>query len=79
MGDIAIHMKQRPRESDDQHQEQHAKLTHHVLNKLEAEDLYLKPKKCAFAQEEINYLGVIIGKGKLQMEPKKLKGIVDWP
>ncbi len=50
-----------------------------MLNKLEQNNLYLKPKKCNFEQKEIDYLGVIVGNGKLQMAPKKLKGVADWP
>jgi len=46
---------------------------------LEANNLYLKPKKCAFEQEEIEYLGVIVGKGQLRMDPKKLKGVTNYP
>lgn len=79
MNDIAIHTKQHADESDKQHQERYAKLTHHVLNKLEAKDLYLKLEKCAFAQKKIDYLEVIIEKGKLWMDPKKLKGVENWP
>ena len=30
-----------------------------MLNKLEQNDLYLKPEKCDFKQKEIDYLGVI--------------------
>jgi len=50
-----------------------------MLNKLEQNDLYLKPEKCDFKQKQIDYLGVIVGNGKLQMDPKKLKGVADWP
>jgi hypothetical protein len=39
----------------------------------------LKLEKYKFKKEKIKYLGVIIGKNKLQMDPKKLKGIMDWP
>ena len=78
MDDIAIHTKPLPGESHQQHHTRHSRLTHHILDKLEKEDLYLKPKKCAFAQKEIDYLKVIIGKGKLRMDPKKLKGVADW-
>jgi hypothetical protein len=46
---------------------------------LEKHDLYLKPEKCKFAKEEIEYLGVIIGQNKIHMDPGKLKGIADWP
>jgi hypothetical protein len=46
---------------------------------LEEHDLYLKPEKCEFAKGEIEYLGVIIGQNKIRMDPRKLKGIADWP
>ena len=49
-----------------------------MLDKLEEHDLYLKPEKCQFKQDEIEYLGVIVRKGHLQMSPKKLQGIADW-
>ncbi len=50
-----------------------------MLHKLEQNDLYLKPKKCDFKKKEIDYLGVIVGNGKIQMDPKKLNSITDWP
>jgi len=50
-----------------------------MLDKLEANNLYLKPEKCAFEQDKIKYLGVIIGKGRLHKDPKKLKGVADYP
>jgi len=49
-----------------------------VLNILEENDLYLKPKKCEFLKEEIIYLGVIIGNNKIKMDPTKLKSVADW-
>jgi hypothetical protein len=42
-------------------------------------DLYVKPEKYAFEQEEIEYLGVIVGKGRLYMDLKKLQGVTDYP
>jgi hypothetical protein len=76
---IAIHTKKQPDKTEEQHQQRHRKHTHHVLDKLEEHDLYLKPKKYAFAKEEIEYLGVIIGQNRIRMDPGKLKGIADWP
>ena len=38
-----------------------------MLHKLEQNDLYLRPEKCKFEKKEINYLGVIVGNGKIQM------------
>ena len=78
MDDIAIHTKPKKGESEDEHQRRHQYYTHIVLDKLQENDLYLKPEKCEFAKEEIEYLGVIIGRNKLCMDPKKLKGVADW-
>src|SRR6266478_9575994 len=64
---------------EQQHLEWHRLYTHHMLHKLEQNNLYLKPKKCEFEKKEIDYLGGIMGNGKIQMDPKKLKGVVDWP
>ena len=50
-----------------------------MLDELEANDLYLKPEKYTFEQDKIEYLGVIVGKGRLCMDPKKLKGVADYP
>jgi len=79
MDDIVIHTKRYLNETHKQHLARHRKCVHEILDKLEANDLYLKPEKCAFKQDEIEYLGVIIGKGQLRMDPKKLKGVADYP
>jgi hypothetical protein len=79
MDDIAIHSKPNKEETDAQHKARHADYTHLVLDKLEANDLYLKPEKCEFDREEIEYLGVIVGKNRIRIHPKKLKGVEDWP
>jgi len=78
MDNIAIHTKKLANKTHKQHLQQHRKHIHEILDKLKANDLYLKPEKCAFEQEEIEYLGVIIGKGQLCMDPKKLTGIADY-
>jgi len=49
-----------------------------MLDVLEANDLYLKLEKCIFKQDKIEYLGVIVGKGRLRMDPKKLKGVANY-
>jgi len=79
MDDIAIHTKQEKHKTNQQHIHHHRQYVHHMLNKLEQNDLYLKPEKCDFKQKEINYPCVIVGNEKLQMDPKKLKGVADWP
>jgi len=79
MDDIVIHTKKWINETHEQHLKRHRKCVHEILDKLEANYLYLKPEKCAFEQDEIKYLGVIVGKGQLRMDPKKLKGVADYP
>jgi Reverse transcriptase (RNA-dependent DNA polymerase) len=64
MDDIAIHKRKWPNETEEQHTKRHRTYTHHILDKLEENDLYLKPEKCEFEKEEIEYLGVIIGRNK---------------
>ena len=78
MNDIMIHTKPLPNETNKQHYAWHHEYTHHVLNKLEENDLYLKPEKCAFKQEEIDYLKVIVGRGILKMDPKKVESVKSW-
>jgi Reverse transcriptase (RNA-dependent DNA polymerase) len=57
----------------------HSLQVDHILNKLAKYDLFLKLEKCHFHQREVEYLGVVIGNGKIRMDPIKVKGITDWP
>jgi hypothetical protein len=58
---------------------EHQQMVTHVLQKLLDNDLFLKPEKCHFHKQEVEYLGVIIGKGEVKMDPVKVQGIMDWP
>jgi hypothetical protein len=78
MDDIAIHTKPHPNETEQEHEARHRKLTHQILDKLEKNDLYLKPEKCNFMRREIDYLGVVVGNGILKMDPKKLQTVKNW-
>ena len=42
-------------------------------------DLFVKPEKCVFWQNKVEYLGMIIEEDKIGMDPVKLRGITDWP
>ena len=53
--------------------------TKQVLQRLMDNDLYLKPRKCEFAQTKVEWLGMIIEKNWISMDAGKLKGIQDWP
>jgi reverse transcriptase-like protein/aspartyl protease len=53
--------------------------TKRVLQRLQENDLFLKPKKCEFCKTKVEWLGMIIEEGKISMDPGKLKGISEWP
>ena len=53
--------------------------TKRVLQHLQENNLFLKPKKCEFHKRKIEWLGMIIEEGKISMDPGKLKGISEWP
>jgi len=77
MNDITIHTKPREGETEEEHTKCHRNHMHHVLEVLEKNDLYLKPKKCEFKEQEIEYLGIIVGQNSLRMNPKKLQSMAE--
>jgi hypothetical protein len=78
MDDIAIHTKPENGETEEEHLARHRSYVHIVLERLAENDLYLKPAKCSFEQQQIVYLGVVVGHGKLEMDPKKLSSVTEW-
>ena len=71
MDDILIHTED--------NLELHHKLVHQVLDTLRKHDLYLKPEKCLFEKRSMEFLGIVLEKGQIHMDPTKLKGVADWP
>ena len=59
--------------------EEHRQLVNEVLQRLKAHDLYLRPEKCEFEQEEIEYLGLVIREGEVHMDPSKVEAVRTWP
>ena len=57
----------------------HRNAVHHVLDKLQKHDLFLKPEKCLFEQKRMEFLGVVLENGTIQMDPAKIQGVADWP
>jgi hypothetical protein len=78
MDDMAIHTKPQKGETPEQHLQWHRKYVHHILDKLEHHDLYLKPEKCDFEQDQIDYLGVVVGQNKIHMDQKKIDEVANW-
>jgi hypothetical protein len=56
-------------------------LTHvdQVLRLLSQHQLFLKQSKCAFGASEVEYLGHLVGKDGVRVDPKKIKAMQDWP
>ena len=48
------------------------------LKIAEKHNLYFKRSKCDFNMEEIPILGVIVGKGQIQMKQEKIKAVKEW-
>ena len=48
------------------------------LKIAEKHNLCFKWSKCNFNMEEIPILGVIVGKGQIKMEQKKIKAVKEW-
>jgi hypothetical protein len=78
MEDILIHTKRYNDKTEEEHIVQHQRYVHTILDQLKENNLYLKPKKCKFKKEEVDYLKVIVGQNHVQMDPKKLKGVADY-
>lgn len=57
----------------------HRETTHEVLWHLEEYDLYLKPEKCEFDGDCIEYLGMIIKPGYISMDHGKTAAVANWP
>ena len=50
-----------------------------VLRRLEENDLYVKPKKCAWKVQKVNFLGIVMGQGRIEMEEDKVAEVLNWP
>lgn len=50
-----------------------------VLSRLKDHKLYVSPKKCDFMKSEISFLGMIVGKGGIKVDPKKVEVLKNWP
>ena len=50
-----------------------------VLEKLKKENLLVNVKKCTFLRLEFVHLDFVISRDGLNMDPKKVQAITDWP
>ena len=57
----------------------HTEHIREVLHRLCKNGLYARPDKCRFSSDTIKYLGFILSKDGLKMDPSKVQTIQDWP
>ena len=57
----------------------HKKHVHEVLRHLHENGLYAHLDKCHFSEDTVEYLGFILSKDRLKMDPSKVQTIQDWP
>jgi hypothetical protein len=67
--DILIHSR-----SEEEHEE-HLCL---VLQKLQEHRLYVKLSKCEFWLKKVSFLGHVISKGGISVNPSKVKDVPSW-
>jgi len=59
--------------------EHHREIVTRVLAVLRKNWLYLKAEKCSFKCPSVEYLGLILSEGHVEMDPVKIAGVRDWP
>lgn len=60
-------------------EDEHIRHITEVLNRLKAQELYVKISKCAFMQREVAFLGHRIGADGLRVAPDKIGAVKQWP
>jgi hypothetical protein len=70
INDILIYSKNR------EEHEEHLRL---VLQVLREHQLYAKFSKCDFFQKQIHYLGHVLSKEGVAVDPHKIMSIMEWP
>jgi len=56
-------------------EEGHDEIVEEILKRLKENDLYIKPEKCVWKVQKIEFLGVVIGPNGIEMEKD---GVLSW-
>src|SRR5258708_15694061 len=56
----------------------HQRITQEILQTLHSYKLFLRLEKCKFECQEVDYLGLVISKDHVAMDPIKVQGVTDW-
>ena len=57
----------------------HREIVHFILKLFELHLYFLKPSKCMFEKDHIDFLGFQICAGCARIDPVKIDGIKQWP
>jgi len=58
-------------------EEGHNELVEKVLRRLEENNLFMKLEKCRWKVREVEFLGVIIGPKRVEMQKEKVEGVLN--
>ena len=59
--------------------EEHVQHVRTILAVLRQHQLYAKIQKCEFSKEEMTFVGFLVSKSGIGMDPAKVAAILDWP
>jgi hypothetical protein len=59
--------------------ELHQQITREFFDILRENNLFLRPQKCLFEVEEMDFLGMRLNRDGITIDPGKIKGLMDWP
>jgi hypothetical protein len=59
-------------------EEEHEEHLHLALQKLREHRLYAKLSKCEFWMKQVAFLGHVISKGGISMDPSKVQDVLSW-
>ena len=59
--------------------EEHVEHVEQVLKLLREHQLYAKPSKCEWGVNRVEFLGHIVSHEGIEMDPSKVKAVLDWP
>ena len=57
----------------------HWEVVRAVLSALKEASLFLKPEKCEFEKDKVEYLGLLLNGDAIKPDPSKVSGLKTWP
>jgi len=57
----------------------HDRLVKEVLKRQQDKGLAVSPEKCVWKADEVEFLGYVIGRNRIQMSKDKMEAVLSWP